>query len=136
MVFCNRFIFKCLFHTFDRILNTYLLSSWLCCVDIFYAKFRFCETFTSINSVSRVLLNETLYKFKTISVDLPYTYICVCFKASINSNVLYVPPRFLAFHIPLIFAIWYLHWYFQNICLDATSEIFYFTFLIRKVSNL
>ena len=46
--------------------NTYLLSCWFHCVDIFYIKFRFRETFTVINSVTRILLIETLYKFRTI----------------------------------------------------------------------
>ena len=44
------------------------------------------------NSVTRILLIETLHKFEPLSADLP--------QASINSSVLYVPPRFLAFHIP------------------------------------
>ena len=46
--------------------NTYLLSPWFHCVDIFYIKFWFCETFTVINSVTRTLLIETLCKFRTI----------------------------------------------------------------------
>ena len=46
--------------------NTYLLSYWFHCVDIFYIKFRFCETVTAINSVTRILLIEALYKFRTI----------------------------------------------------------------------
>ena len=39
-----------------------------------------------------------------LSVDLPYTYTCK-FQVSINSNVLYIPPHFLAFDIPLRFAL-------------------------------
>ena len=49
--------------TFEK---TYLLSCWFDCVDIFYIKFRFCETFTEINSVTRTLLIETLSKFRTV----------------------------------------------------------------------
>ena len=41
--------------------NTYPLSF----VDILYIKCRFCETFTVINFVTRILLIETLYSFKT-----------------------------------------------------------------------
>ena len=38
----------------------------LYCVDIFCNKVRFYETFTFINSKTRILLIETLYKFRTI----------------------------------------------------------------------
>ena len=38
----------------------------LYCVDIFCNKVRFYETFTFINSKTRILLIETLYKFGTI----------------------------------------------------------------------
>ena len=57
-----------LFQTFQTINfeNTYLLSCWFYCVDIFYIEFGFCETFTVINSVTRILLIKTLYKFRTI----------------------------------------------------------------------
>ena len=44
-----------------------LLISLYCCVDIFYIKFRFCETFTVVNSVTRILLIETLCKFRKYS---------------------------------------------------------------------
>ena len=67
MVFCNRFFFQmfCSKHsiTFE---NAYLLSCWFHCVDIFYIKFRFCELFTVINSVTRILLIEAPGKFITI----------------------------------------------------------------------
>ena len=39
---------------------------WFHYVVIFYIKFRFCGTFTGINSVIRILLIETLHRFKTI----------------------------------------------------------------------
>ena len=39
-----------------------------------------------------------------ISFDLPYTYTCM-FYVSVNSSVLHIPSSFLAFHIPLIFAL-------------------------------
>ena len=45
--------------------KTYLLSCWFHCVDIFYIKCRFCETLSVINSINRILLIETLYKFRT-----------------------------------------------------------------------
>ena len=44
----------------------YLISCWFQCVNIFYIRFRFCETFTVVNSVARILLIEILYKFRTI----------------------------------------------------------------------
>ena len=50
--------------TFD---NTYLLSFWFHSVDIPYIEFRFCETFTVMNSVIRILLIGIL------NADLPYT---------------------------------------------------------------
>ena len=46
--------------------NTYLLSCWFHCVDIFYINLRFSETFTIINSVNRIALTETQFKFRTI----------------------------------------------------------------------
>ena len=48
--------------TFD----TYLLSCWFHCVDIFYIKFRSCETFTVTNSEAMLLLIETLSNWRTI----------------------------------------------------------------------
>ena len=39
------------------------------------------------------------------------------FKVSIISNILYIPPSFLAFHIPSIFALW------QFMHVVSTSEI-------------
>ena len=57
-VFCSKHLM-----TFK---NTCLLSCWFHCVDRFYIKFRFCETFTVINSITRILLIETLYKFRNI----------------------------------------------------------------------
>ena len=48
--------------------NVYLISCWFHCVDVFYNKFRFCESFTVIKSLKFENLNnlETLYKFRTI----------------------------------------------------------------------
>ena len=48
--------------TFD----TYLLSCRFQSVDIFYIKFRSCETFTVTNSGAILLLTETLSKFRAI----------------------------------------------------------------------
>ena len=42
------------------------LSCWFHCVDIFYIEFRLCETFKVMNSTSKILLFETLYKHRTI----------------------------------------------------------------------
>ena len=39
------------------------------------------------------------------------------FKVSIISNILYIPPSFLAFHIPSIFALW------QFMHVVSTNEI-------------
>ena len=64
--------------------NTYRLSCWFHCVEIFYIKFRFCELFTVINSVNRILLIETLYKFRIIkcwfTLYLHAFSIHVCFR--------------------------------------------------------
>ena len=78
-IFCNLFI--CL--VFDGLLqsicfrmfcskhsitfeNTCLISYWFHCVDKLYIKFRFYETFTVTNFVTRILLIETLSNFRTI----------------------------------------------------------------------
>ena len=41
-------------------------ASLCCCVGILYIKFKLSETFTVINSLTRILLIGTLYKFRTI----------------------------------------------------------------------
>ena len=64
--------------TFD----TYLLSCRYHCVDIFYIRLRFCETFTVTNLGAILLLIETPSNHRAIK---------------------YIPPSFTAFHIPLIF---------------------------------
>ena len=46
--------------------NTNLKSCWFHCADLFCTEFRFCETFTAINSKTRILLIKTLYKFRNI----------------------------------------------------------------------
>ena len=46
--------------------NNYLLSCWFHCVDILCIRFRFCETFTVTDVVSRILLTETPSNFKTL----------------------------------------------------------------------
>ena len=99
IVFCNRFVYECFVINIRLLLNT---RCWFHCVDIFYIKFRFCETVTIIHSVTRVFLIETQYiNLELFLIDLPYTYTRM-FYVSINSNVLYVPLCFLAFHILLI----------------------------------
>ena len=73
MVFCNRLVFECFVPNIWLLFeNMYLLSCWFHCVEIFYIKFRFCEAFTIINSVTRILLIETLYKYNnnTVFVDV------------------------------------------------------------------
>ena len=54
--------------------NTYLLSCWFHCVDKFYMKFRFRETFTVISSVT-YWLKDSL-NLELLSFDLPYTHTC------------------------------------------------------------
>ena len=78
---CYRTVF-CFKHliTFE---NMYQLSCWFHCADVFYIKFRLCETYKGANFVTRILLIETCW-------------------FTLNSNV--IPPSFLAFHIPLVFA--------------------------------
>ena len=61
-----------LFQKLDRILKTRTSKLLISRVDIFYIKFGFFETFIVINSATRILLIETLYKFRTLSVDLSY----------------------------------------------------------------
>ena len=56
-MFCSKYSI-----TFD----TYLLSCRFHCVDIFYIKFRSCETFTVTNSGAIILLIETLSYFRAI----------------------------------------------------------------------
>ena len=60
--------------TFD----TYLLSRWFHCVDIFHIKFRSCETFTVTNSGAMLLLIETLSYFRAIKCwFILYLHMCV-----------------------------------------------------------
>ena len=57
--------------------NMYPLSCWFHSVDIFYIKFRFCETYTVSSSVTRNLLIKTLSNLSNselISIDLPDTF--------------------------------------------------------------
>ena len=61
-----------LFQKFDCILKTRTSKLLISRVDIFYIKFGFFESFIVINSATRILLIETLYKFRTLSVDLSY----------------------------------------------------------------
>ena len=53
------------FHYFWK--HVYLLSCWFHSVEVFCIKFIFRETFIVINSVTRFLSIETLYKFRTIN---------------------------------------------------------------------
>ena len=48
--------------------NTYLRSCWFHCVDMFYFKF---TILLLINSMTRILLLKTLYKFGTIKMIYP-----------------------------------------------------------------
>ena len=69
-----------------------------------YIKFRFCESFTVINSVPRIVIIETLYKFRTIKYWLTlYFHMYVFGLVVINSNILCIPPSFITLHIPVIF---------------------------------
>ena len=61
------FFFNVLFRVIDYFGKTYLLlSCWFHCVDIFYIKFIFFETFTETYSVTKLLLIETLSNFRNI----------------------------------------------------------------------
>ena len=60
MVSCFRFVFEFFFPNIQLPLKT----RTYCIVD--FIVFRFCETFTVINSVTRILLIETLYEFRTL----------------------------------------------------------------------
>ena len=61
MYFWNRLLFECFVPDIPLLLKarTYLLSCRFRRVDILYIKFRFHETFTVTNSVTRILLIET-----------------------------------------------------------------------------
>ena len=54
-----------LFQTFDYFWQN-VSCCWFYCVDIFHIKLRFCGTLTVINFLTRILLIEALYKFRTI----------------------------------------------------------------------
>ena len=61
------FFFNVLFRVIDYFGKTFLLlSCWFHCVDIFYIKFIFFETFTETYSVTKLLLIETLSNFRNI----------------------------------------------------------------------
>ena len=62
------------------------------------------DNFTVMNSVTRILFTETLVKSRIVKYWLTL-YLSMYLHVSIKSNVLYIPPRFLVFHIPLIFAL-------------------------------
>ena len=48
--------------------NTYLISCWFHCIEKLCIKFRFCETFAVTNFVTRILLIETMPKFRIINL--------------------------------------------------------------------
>ena len=88
---CFRMLFYKHSITFE---STYLHSFWFYCIGIFYTKFRFCEIFTVINSVARILLIQTRCNlFRTIKRWFTTLY----------SNHMYILSSFLAFHIQLTF---------------------------------
>ena len=67
MAFFNRFVFKYFVPKIRLLLKrrTYYVVDFMVWTYL-NIKFRFCETFTVINSVIRILLIETLYKLRTI----------------------------------------------------------------------
>ena len=88
-IFCNLFIclvfgsllqstcFRMFCSKHSITFDTYLLSCWFHCVDIFYIKFRSCETFTVTNSGAMLLLIETLSYFRTIKCwFILYLHMC------------------------------------------------------------
>ena len=62
--------------------NMYILSCWFHYTDILHIKFRFYETFTVTNFMSRILLIETLSNFRTVkycfTLYLPIHVSCMC----------------------------------------------------------
>ena len=66
--------------------NKYPLSFRFHCVDIFYTKFRYCETLTAINPVARTLLTDKLYKFRT-NKCWSTLYLHMYVLVSVNSDV-------------------------------------------------
>ena len=70
MVLCNWLVFECFVQKIQLFFkNTYLLSYWFHCVDIFYMKFKSFNVFTVINSLTKTLLIEILHKFRTVSTN-------------------------------------------------------------------
>ena len=104
-----RIFFSKLWITFE---NMYLLSCWFHCDDIFYIKLRFCETCTIANSVTRILLIETLFNFRTLSPDLPITFTCMSYVSASLSCVSH------SIDICMV-AIRYI----RNMCVVSTNQI-------------
>ena len=84
--------------------NRYVISCWFHCVDIFYIKFRFYETFTVIHSVTRMLLIETQYKFVTskcwftLCLHMSYKLECLGHLAWLNCVSNSTDSTFSEFH--------------------------------------
>ena len=99
----NLIIFECFVPNIRLLLKTcnFYVADFTVLIDVFYMKFRFCETYKIANSVTRNLLIETLSNFRTIKEAKCWftLYLRMYFYFS---NV--IPPSFFAFHIPLIFA--------------------------------
>ena len=67
--------------------HTYLLRCWFHCDDAYYFKFRLCELFTVINSVTTIFLNEMRYKFTTIKCWLTlYLHMCVLYSMAFRNQ--------------------------------------------------
>ena len=65
MVFGNRFLFEYFFPSIRllfKVIYKYLQSCWFHCVDMFYIKFRFCETFTVIIEVRNSRVTKSSYE--------------------------------------------------------------------------
>ena len=86
--------------------NTYLISCWFHCIDELCIKFIFYETFRGTNSVTRILLIETLFNFRTIKYCFTlYLHMYhVCFRLVWNEMFSISRLAFLRFPF---------HWYLQ-----------------------
>ena len=95
-IICNRlslWFFQTLFSSWKHTPTKLFISlCWFLSI-----KFRFGETFTFIDFVTRINL-------ELLNLYLPFNYTCM-FQFSGNSNVLRIPPSFLAFLVLLIFAV-------------------------------
>ena len=137
MVFCIQFVFECFqciwVFDFSKHLITfeimYLIRYWSQCVDIYCIKFRFCETLTVINSMTKTISIELLYKYRTINL-----------RRKFFARIILTWINFYGFHVFLAnwgnsgsakFVLFYypwkwIHWVLFYHGFSLTKELFHF----------